>query len=155
MAKQDSVLPRLNHNAQQNYLFNVGLEIHLFNFYEITNAITNMPKVFSIQIWSYIPWKMLSLEKRLCKTLVVEVAMFLFPSPGDLPNPGMKPRSPGLQADSLPAEPQGKPMNTGVGSLSLLQQIFLTQESKQGLLHCRWILYQLSYQGSPLISVFA
>ena len=73
---------------------------------------------------------MLSLEKRLCKTLVVEVAMFLFPSPGDLPNPGMKPRSPGLQADSLPAEPQGKPMNTGVGSLSLLQQIFLTQESK-------------------------
>ena len=48
---------------------------------------------------------MLSLEKRLCKTLVVEVAMFLFPSPGDLPNPGMKPRSPGLQADSLPSEP--------------------------------------------------
>lgn len=50
MAKQDSVLPRLNHNAQQNYFFNVGLEINLFNFYEITNAITNMPKVFSIQI---------------------------------------------------------------------------------------------------------
>ena len=88
---------------------------------------------------------MLSLEKRLCKTLVVEVAMFLFPSPGNLPNPGVKPRSPILQADSLPAEPQGKLMNTGVGSLSLLQQIFLTQESKQGVLHCRWILYQLSY----------
>ena len=32
-----------------------------------------------------------------------------FPSPGDLPNPGIKPRSPTLQADSLPAEPQGKP----------------------------------------------
>ena len=31
-----------------------------------------------------------------------------FPSPGDLPNPGIKPRSPSLQADSLPAEPQGK-----------------------------------------------
>ena len=151
MAKQDSVLPRLNHNAQQNYLFNVGLEIHLFNFYEITNAITNMPKVFSIQIWSYIPWKMLSLEKRLCKTLVVEVAMFLFPSPGDLPNPGMKPRSPGLQADSLPAEPQGKPKNTGVGNLSLLQRIFQTQESNWGLLHCQQILYQLSYQGSPKV----
>ena len=29
---------------------------------------------------------------------------------------------------SFPAEPQGKPKNTGVGSLSLLQQIFLTQE---------------------------
>ena len=38
-----------------------------------------------------------------------------FPSPGDLPNPGIKPKSPGLQADSLPAEPQGKPKNTGVG----------------------------------------
>ena len=47
------------------------------------------------------------------------------PSPGDLPNPGIKPRSPALQVDSLPAEPQGKPKNTGVGSLSLLQWIFL------------------------------
>ena len=32
-----------------------------------------------------------------------------FPSPGDLPNPGTEPRSPTLQADSLPAEPPGKP----------------------------------------------
>ena len=39
--------------------------------------------------------------------------------------------------------------NTGVGSLSLLQRIFLTQELNWGLLHCRWILYQLSHQGSP------
>ena len=54
-----------------------------------------------------------------------------------------------LQVDYFPAEPQGKPKNTGVGSLSLLQQIFLTQESNQCLLRCRWILYQLSYQGSP------
>ena len=35
-----------------------------------------------------------------------------FPSPGDLPNPGIEPRSPTLQADSLPAEPPGKPINT-------------------------------------------
>ena len=42
-------------------------------------------------------------------------------SPGDFPNPGVKPRSPALQADSSPAEPQEKPKNTGVGSLSLLQ----------------------------------
>ena len=48
-----------------------------------------------------------------------------------------QPRSPALQADSLPAEPQGKPKNTGVGSLSLLQRIFPTQELNQGLLHCR------------------
>ena len=47
-----------------------------------------------------------------------------FPSPGDLPNPGIKPRSLALRADSLPVKPQGKPKNTGVGSLSLLQWIF-------------------------------
>ena len=41
--------------------------------------------------------------------------------------------------------------NTGVGSLSLLQGIFPTQESSWALLHCRQILYQLSYQGSPYI----
>ena len=72
-----------------------------------------------------------------------------FPSPGDLPNPGIEPKSPALQVDSSPAEPPGKPKNTRMGSLSLLQWIFPTQESNQGLLHCRWILYQLSYQGSP------
>ena len=67
---------------------------------------------------------------------------------GDLPNPGIEPGSPTLQVDSLPAEPQGKPKNTGVGSLSLLQGIFPTQELNWSLLHCRWILYQLSHQGS-------
>ena len=58
-----------------------------------------------------------------------------------------QPRSPTLQVDSLPAEPQGKPMNTGVGSLSLLQRIFPTQESSRGPLHGRRILYQLSCEG--------
>ena len=67
-----------------------------------------------------------------------------FLSPRDLPNPGIEPRSPTVQVDSLLAEPPGKPKNTGVGSLSLLQKIFPTQESKWGLLHCRQILYQLS-----------
>ena len=46
---------------------------------------------------------------------------FPIPSPGDLPNPGIKPRSPTLQADSLPPESPGKSKNTGMGSLSLLQ----------------------------------
>ena len=36
-----------------------------------------------------------------------------------------------------------------MGRLSLLQQIFLSQESNRGLLYCRRIIYQLSYQGSP------
>jgi len=61
----------------------------------------------------------------------------------------MESRSPALQMDSLSSEPPGKSKNTGMGSPSLLQQIFLTQGLNQGLLHCRWILYQLSYQGSP------
>ena len=39
--------------------------------------------------------------------------------------------------------------NTRVGSHSLLQGIFPTQRSNPGLPHCRWILYQLSYKGSP------
>ena len=55
---------------------------------------------------------------------------------GNLPNPGIKPR---------------KPNDTEVGSLSLLQGIFPTQEWNRGLLHCRWILYQLRYQGSPSV----
>ena len=38
----------------------------------------------------------------------------LFPSPGNLPNPGIQSRSHTLQVDSLPAEPAGKPKNTGV-----------------------------------------
>ena len=97
-----------------------------------------------------------------------------FPSPGDLPNPRIESRSPALQADSLPAEPLGKPGNThmlviqlcptlcypmdcspwnspghstGVGSLSLLQGIFLTQGSNPGLPHCRRFLYQMSHKG--------
>ena len=62
------------------------------------------------------------------------------PPPGDLPNPGIEPRTPTLQVDSLPSEPPGKPQNSGVGSLSLLQGSFLTQKLNQGLLHCRQIL---------------
>ena len=47
--------------------------------------------------------------------------------------------------------PWGSPgQNTGVGSLSLLQGIFPTQGLNPGLLHCKWILYQLSNQGSPM-----
>ena len=50
--------------------------------------------------------------------------------------------------DSLPCETPGKPQNTGVVGLSLLQGIFRIQELNQGFLHCRQVLYQLSYQGS-------
>ena len=50
--------------------------------------------------------------------------------------------------DCIPWNSPGQ--NTEVGSLSLLQGILPTQGSKRGLLHCRRILYQLSYQGIPM-----
>ena len=57
-------------------------------------------------------------------------------------------RPPGLHS------PWNSPgQNTGVGSLSLLQGIFSTQESNPGLLHCRRILSQLRYQGSPNVNI--
>ena len=68
------------------------------------------------------------------------------PPPGPLPSPEINPRSPALQAGSLLTEAPGKPKNTGVGSLSLLRGIFLTQESNWGLPHCGRIPYQLSYR---------
>ena len=66
--------------------------------------------------------------------------------------------SPGLQGDQTqiskvaePAAPQGKLKNTGVGSLSLLQQIVPKHELNNGVLHCRQILYKLSYKASLLL----
>ena len=65
-----------------------------------------------------------------------------FPSPGDLPNPGIEPQSPALQADSLPSEPPG--MKTMPAELlkilkddavkvmqSICQQIWKTQQWSQ------------------------
>ena len=62
--------------------------------------------------------------------------------------------SPSVVSNSLwphgPYSPWNSPgQNTGVGSRSLLQGIFPTQGSNLCLLHCRWILYQLSHKGSP------
>ena len=68
---------------------------------------------------------------------------------GIVPNSEAELRSPALQKDSLLSKPPGKPKNTRVGSLSILEGNFQTQESNWGLLHCRRILYQLSYPGSP------
>ena len=99
-----------------------------------------------------------------------------FPSPEELPNPGIEPWSPASQADSLLFELQGTPSKSlshvwlfatpwivatrlfcpwnspgyfpGVGCHSLLQGILPTQGSNPGLPRCRQILYQLSHQGS-------
>ena len=69
------------------------------------------------------------------------------PPPGDLPNRGIKPRFPVLQADSLQSEPHGEPQRfPSPGD-------FPNQELNWGLLHCRQILYQLSYQRNPFESL--
>ena len=67
---------------------------------------------------------------------------------GIFPTQGSNPVSRVAGRFFLPSEPPGKPKNSWVVSLPLLQWVFLTQGSNRGLLHWRWILYQLSYQGS-------
>ena len=62
-----------------------------------------------------------------------------FPTPGDVYNPGIKPRTPELQVDSLLSETPEKPEYTGVGILSLLQGIILTQKLNRGLLHVDYL----------------
>ena len=68
-----------------------------------------------------------------------------FPSPGDFPNPRIKSRFPTLQADSLPAEPQGSPRILEWVAYS--SPVDLPNPGiEPGLLHCRRILYQLSHR---------
>ena len=55
-----------------------------------------------------------------------------FPSPGHLPNPGIRPRSPSLRADSLPSEPQGSSVNC-VDHIELVMLGFWRQEHSSGL----------------------
>ena len=57
-----------------------------------------------------------------------------------------------LQSHGLYSPWNSPAQNTGVGSLSLLQRIFPTQGSNPGLPHCRWIFYQLSHKGSPVLN---
>ena len=65
----------------------------------------------SLLLWK---WKSLKSPLTLCNLSMEfsrpEYWSGYFPSPGDHPNPGIEPRSPALQVDSLPAEPQGKPV---------------------------------------------
>ena len=60
-----------------------------------------------------------------------------------------------LQPHGLYSPCNSPGQNTGVGSLSLLQWMFPTQELNQGLLHCSWILYQLNYQGSLINQLYS
>ena len=59
------------------------------------------------------------------------------PSPGDLPDPGIEPRSPTMQADSLPSEPPGKPICLSV----TLKTEHYTKLKKQQLKNMGCIVY--------------
>ena len=58
-----------------------------------------------------------------------------FPSPGDLPNPGIEPRSPAFQADSLPAEPQAKPVTHYIGHFKNIGSLSYTSLTHVWLRH--------------------
>ena len=74
------------------------------------------------------------------------------PSPGDLPNPGIEPRSPALQADLYQLSHQGSPRILEQGAYPFSRgSSWCRQGSNWGFLHCRQILYHLSHQGSPRI----
>ena len=61
-----------------------------------------------------------------------------FPSPRDLLDPGIEPRSPELQADSLPAEPSGKPRGVGWGRREMERRRRPGHQGHQPLYMCRW-----------------
>ena len=76
--------------------------------------------------------------------------------PGGLPSMGLHSEVKVAQSCLTLCDPMDFPwnslgQNTGVGSLSVLQGIFPTQESNPGLPYCKWILYQLSHKRSPTI----
>ena len=79
-----------------------------------TNVMTSIEVKLLSRVWLFVtPWT-LSYQAPLSMGFLRQEywSGLLFPSPGDLPNPGIEPWSPALQADALPSEPQGKPMTS-------------------------------------------
>ena len=75
--------------------------------------------------------------RKMCLLCLATQSCLIFCKPMDCSPPG----------SSVHGVSPGK--KTGVGCHALLQGVFPTQGLNPGLLHCRQILYQLSYQGSP------
>ena len=79
----------------------------------------------------------------------------LFPSPGDLPNLGIKPRSPALQVDSLPSEPPGKPsFITTATEFALINSSFCQENNYKGLISCPPQVFYTVSSNSESGSVF-
>ena len=96
-------------------------------YYSIMQLFSSIFRVFYI-LYHFLVNMYMCLVAQLCPTLC---------DPMDCSPPG----------SSVRGDSPGK--NIGVGCLALLQGIFPTQGLNAGLLHCRWILYHLSHQGSP------
>ena len=68
----------------------------------------------SVTPWTVASWAPLSMEF----SRKAYWSGLPFPCPGDFSHPGIKPRSPTLQTDSLPPEPSGKPLKMGMLALT-------------------------------------
>ena len=115
------------------YLWRCKLNVSMVNTFKTLCCVVLSHSVVSDSAMAYLtrllcPWRFSRQEYRSGLPCL---------SPRNLPKPRTETGSPAFQADSLPTEPLGKHKNTGVGSLTLLQGIFLTQELNWGLLHCR------------------
>ena len=72
-----------------------------------------------------------------------------FPSPGDLPNPGIEPGSPALQTDTLPSEPLGKPKQMSIPKIILLhRRIGLRMEGISTYYECLNLFFPEDFQES-------
>ena len=126
-------------------------DCYIINFLHTKNYDRHVINVYGMNC-CWINWKSLS-HVRLFKTSwtthvqgIFQVRILewqLFPSPGDLPNPGL----PHCTWILYQLSHQGSPTILEWVAHPFLQGIFPTQESNWSLLHCRKILYQLSYQG--------
>ena len=92
------------------------IQLFLSKVYTQENWKQFLHKNLYANVHSEVKWKSLSHVRLFATPLTKQSVEFFrilewvaFPSPGGLPNPGIEPRSPRLQADSLPAEPPGKP----------------------------------------------
>ena len=132
-----------------------GILRSLFQHHSLKTSILWLSAFFMVQVSH--PYMMTRKTIAFPCSLSMDFFRQELPSAGDLPNPGIKPRSPALQADSLPSEPPGKPSLQIVQSISCL--LIISNRTSQSLrrLVCftfisleydaPWRLYLL---GSPL-----
>ena len=122
-----SALPirgKTNKQQQQKLSTNHTLyEVYTNHWTKLRREETKRKKEFNLEAWGSEPVKLLSCVRLLATLWTVAYQALSsmefsrqecwsglpFPSPGDLPNPGIKPRFPALQADAVPSEPPGKP----------------------------------------------